>query len=69
MVLYRRNAVLGGTFFFTVVLRDRRACTLVEHVDLLRVAYAEVKTSIPNRRFGGDARSSPCNLDAPDGGW
>jgi putative transposase len=38
MVLYRRNAVPGGSFFFTVTLRDRRAGTLVDHIDLLRVA-------------------------------
>jgi len=34
MVLYRRNVVPGGTFFFTVTLRDRRARLLVDHIDL-----------------------------------
>ncbi len=36
MVRYRRNVVPGGTFFFTVTLRDRRSTVLVDHVDLLR---------------------------------
>jgi len=31
MVSYRRNRVPGGTFFFTVTLRDRRSRALVEH--------------------------------------
>lgn len=47
MVLYRRNVVPGGTFFFTVTLRDRRARTLVEHIDLLRAAYATVQRQRP----------------------
>ena len=45
MVLYRRNRVLGGTYFFTVALRDRRARTLTDHIDVLRsvvmAAHAE----------------------------
>jgi len=49
MVLYRRNFVPGGTFFFTVTLRDRRAHTLVEHVDLFRAAYADTKAKRPFR--------------------
>ncbi|MDH3452579.1 MAG: transposase, partial [Gammaproteobacteria bacterium] len=36
MVLYRRNLVAGGTFFFTVNLRDRACTLLVDHADLLR---------------------------------
>ncbi len=43
MVLYRRNVAPGGTFFFTVTLRDRRAGMLVDHIDLLRAAYAGVQ--------------------------
>lgn len=36
MVNYRRNRVAGGTYFFTVTLRDRRA-------DYLTVYFAELK--------------------------
>ena len=44
---YRRVWVPGGTFFFTVNLADRRADTLVRHVDALRVAFAQVKARHP----------------------
>jgi putative transposase len=47
MVAYRRNFVSGGTYFFTVTLRNRRARTLVEHVDLLRHAFREVRCKRP----------------------
>lgn len=43
MVNYRRNRVLGGTYFFTVTLRDRRAQTLVENIDVLRKAFRETR--------------------------
>ena len=49
MVSYRRNRVSGGTFFFTLTLRQRRDTTLVDHVDLLREAYSEVKRARPFR--------------------
>lgn len=39
MVLYRRNRVPGGTYFFTVTLNDRRSRALVDHVDVLRDAF------------------------------
>jgi putative transposase len=39
MVLYRRNFVAGGTYAFTVTLRDRSSKLLTDHVDLLRAAY------------------------------
>lgn len=39
MVSYRRNFISGGTFFFTVTLRDRRARLLIEHIDALRQAF------------------------------
>ena len=45
MVMYRRNFVPGGTYFFTVTLADRRASTLVEYVDELREAYRSVTTA------------------------
>jgi putative transposase len=47
MVRYRRNFVPGGTFFFIVTLRDRRARTLVDYIDLLRTAYAETQQRRP----------------------
>jgi putative transposase len=47
MVQYRRNRVAGGTYFFTVTLRDRRSAILVEHVDLLREAFRAVRRSRP----------------------
>lgn len=36
MVLYRRNRIPGGTFFFTVTLRNRTRSWLVDHIDDLR---------------------------------
>ena len=47
MVLYRRNYVPGGTFFFTVTLRDRRADTLVREIDGLRAAFVRTMTARP----------------------
>src|SRR4051812_25918230 len=49
MVQYRRNLVPGGTFFFTVTLRDRRSDLLVRHADLLRAAFNTVKAKRPFR--------------------
>ena len=47
MVFYRRNRVAGGTYFFTVTLRNRSSDTLVQHVDLLRDAFRSVRTERP----------------------
>jgi len=47
MVLYRRNRVEGGTYFFTVTLRDRSSDALIRHVDLLREAFREVRKQRP----------------------
>jgi putative transposase len=47
MVLYRRNRVAGGTYFFTVTLRDRSSDVLVRHVELLRNAFRAVRTERP----------------------
>jgi putative transposase len=47
MVLYRRNRVAGGTYFFTVTLRDRSSDVLVRHVGLLRSAFRTVLTERP----------------------
>ena len=38
MVMYRRNRVAGGTYFFTVALRDRSSTLLVDRIDDLRRA-------------------------------
>ena len=38
MVLYRRNFVPGGTYFFTVTLADRRSTILTDHIGALRSA-------------------------------
>ena len=45
MVMYRRNFVPGGTYFFTVTLTDRRASTLVQYVDEPRAACRSVTTA------------------------
>lgn len=47
MVLYRRNRVAGGTYFFTVTLRHRSSDVLVRHVGLLRNAFRKVRTDRP----------------------
>jgi REP-associated tyrosine transposase len=43
MVLYRRNRVPGGTYFFTVTLRNRKSALLVERIEDLRWALISVK--------------------------
>jgi len=47
MVRYRRNFVPGGTYFFTVTLRDRRASLLVDHIAALRTAFARTRAERP----------------------
>ena len=47
MVNYRRNLVPGGTYFFTVTLRDRSSRLLIEHIGSLRAAFREVKRKHP----------------------
>jgi putative transposase len=48
MVRYRRNRVAGGTYFFTVALRDRRDDALVRHIDLLRASWQKARSRIPH---------------------
>src|SRR5690606_34300941 len=48
MVGYRRNRPVGGTFFFTLTLRDRRSDALVRHVDVLRDAWRRAATRVPH---------------------
>ena len=47
MANYRRVWVPGGTYFFTVNLLERNRRLLVEHVDLLRIAFAQARTVRP----------------------
>ena len=47
MVLYRRNLVPGGTYFFTVTLADRRSDWLVCYVNLLRQAFRLARRKRP----------------------
>jgi REP element-mobilizing transposase RayT len=47
MVLYRRNFVPNGTFFFTATLADRRSCGLVENISLLRHAFRVTRHERP----------------------
>lgn len=44
---YRCNRVLGGTYFFTVNLLDRRSGLLVTHIHILRNAVHDVRTRAP----------------------
>ena len=47
MVRYRRNIVPGGTFFFTVTLRDRRSSHLTNHIANLRNAFRVARQERP----------------------
>jgi len=47
MVSYRRNFLEGGSYFFTVNLRDRRSKLLVEEVNLLRQSIKAVQGKYP----------------------
>jgi putative transposase len=46
---FRRRYTPGGTWFFTVVLRDRRSRLLVEHIDALRDAIGWTLRHYPFR--------------------
>ena len=52
MTDYRRNFVVGGSFFFTVNLAERRLRLLTEHIDELRAAFRETR------------HGHPCTIDA-----
>jgi putative transposase len=47
MTNYRRNLVLGGSFFFTVNLADRRLRLLTDHIHALRSAFRYAKLRHP----------------------
>src|SRR6056297_1663847 len=44
---YRRDRTSGGTYFFTVALRDRASALLVDHIDDLRHAVRETRRRMP----------------------
>jgi putative transposase len=44
---YRRNRVLGGTYFFTVNLLERRGKLLTENIDLLRTVVINTQKNKP----------------------
>jgi putative transposase len=52
MVGYRRNRVAGGTYFFTLALRNRSSDLLVRHISELRKAFRTVRSE---RLFSIDA--------------
>ena len=47
MVAYRRNLVAGGTYFFTVTLKNRQASFLTDHIDELRNAFRVCREKKP----------------------
>ena len=47
MTAYRRHYVPGGTYFFTVALAERSRRLLVDHIDLLRASFRQVKAAHP----------------------
>ena len=47
MVQYRRDFTFGGTYFFTVTLRDRSSHLLVDRIDELRAAMRGVRGHHP----------------------
>ncbi len=48
MVRYRRNRGCGGTYFFTVTLRNRRSDLLVRRIDDLRDAWRAARWRVPH---------------------
>lgn len=44
---YRRNRVPGGTYFFTITLRDRRSNLLIMNIEALRTSVRKVRTRAP----------------------
>lgn len=49
MVLYRRNRVVGGTYFFTVTLKNRKSSLLVDRIDDLRESVRHALQKKPFR--------------------
>lgn len=44
---YRRSALAGGTWFFTVNLADRREDYLTRHIEVLRQAVRQTRSRHP----------------------
>ena len=44
---YRRNFLVGGTYFFTANLADRRLGLLTQNIGLLRAAFRSVRARHP----------------------
>lgn len=49
MVNYQRNFVPGGTYFFTVALRNRHSTQLTDSIQLLRQSFRDTMRSRPFR--------------------
>ncbi len=47
MVQYRRNYVAGGTYFFTVTLKNRQDTTLTSHINALTDAFRKTRDTHP----------------------
>jgi len=47
MVMYRRNRIPGGSYFFTVTLRNRNLSLLVDWIDELRESVRETRRERP----------------------
>jgi putative transposase len=47
MTSYRRNFVPGGSFFFTVNLKERRLNLLTSHIEALRTPFRETRRRHP----------------------
>jgi putative transposase len=47
MTDYRRNFLVGGSFFFTVNLAERHLRSLTDHIDKLRTAFRETRQRHP----------------------
>lgn len=54
---YRRLYARGGTYFFTVALRNRKAKLLTDRIDALRAAWRWTARRRPFRTGGGCSRS------------
>ena len=69
MPIYRRNLLLGGTYFFTANLADRRLKLLTENIDLLRAAFRCVRGTafLYDRRRRDPAGSPAYDLDLARG--
>ena len=47
MPYYRRLRIAGATYFFTVNLADRTQHLLIQHVELLRIAFQATEAELP----------------------